>query len=387
MANYGVTYFEPHNPDTPYFAIKIEDKIYDIETNYIENLTVKRLMDDVGEFSFIIINYYDLLEGKDLENRLFRLFAAYEDQLPPITFEYGWALGEKSGWKYGQMKDFTTEYVAGGFHRINVTGILMGSEGDQEQVEELKGNSITEIFSAVAANNNWIVDQLDQSVPFSEERSFRISNIDPVSYVRKELEPYAVTENNMPFKFYVEEKEDGTHVRFVAVNTFAGDRMYNFFINMGNYGSVLSWSPTYSGYTMAAFMQAAMVDNETNDVHIYGSPKKGPTGQSNLTVYGSTSPDRMQALIANKWFQTNVAALKASLTIIGDPTLQPYMQVNVMPMLANGEPHRPTAGVYTILQITDTLSPGDYQTEMELQQMGEDQESAAAGSVEEQAVE
>ena len=75
------------------------------------------------------------------------------------------------------------------------------------------------------------------------------------------------------------------------------------------------------------------------------------------------------------------------MTIVGDPTLKPYMQITVMPMLANGEPHRPTMGSYTILQITDTLSPGDYQTELELQQMGEDQTQAAEGSVEEQAVE
>ena len=295
MATQGIDYFKPHNPDAPYFAIKIEDKIYDIETNFIENLTVKRLQDDVGEFSFIIINYWDL----ELENKFYALFQAYEDSLPPISFQYGWALGDKSDWKQGQMKDFTTEYLAGGYHRINVTGILMCSDSSQEQVEEVKGNSITDVFRQVAAKNNWVIDQIDESVPFSEERSFRLSNIAPVDYVRKELEPYAVTEDNIPFKFFIEEQGGVNHVRFMAVDSFAGERTFNFFINMGNYGPVLAWSPTYSGYTMQAFMQAAMVDNETNDIRTYGTPKKGPTGASGLTVYGSTSPDRMQALLAN----------------------------------------------------------------------------------------
>jgi hypothetical protein len=94
----------------------------------------------------------------------------------------------------------------------------------------------------------------------------------------------------------------------------------------------------------------------------------------------------MQALFANKYYQTNIAALKATMTIVGDPTLKPWTQINVIPMLPNGEPHRPTAGTYTITQITDNLSPGDFQTELELQQMGENQVSAAQGSTEQQGV-
>ena len=91
---------------------------------------------------------------------------------------------------------------------------------------------------------------------------------------------------------------------------------------------------------------------------------------SPLTVYGSTSPDRMGPLLANKWYQTNIGSLKASLTVVGDPTLRPWQSITVTPIMANGYPHRYSSGVYMIQEINDVIA-GSYTTQMELYMMGE----------------
>ena len=84
----------------------------------------------------------------------------------------------------------------------------------------------------------------------------------------------------------------------------------------------------------------------------------------------------MGPLLANKWYENCIAGLKASLTIVGDPTLVPYQFINVLPMEAPGSDgnggsrlHRFTSGTYYIQQINDTLA-ADFQTQLELVSLG-----------------
>ena len=360
----GVDLFSPDNPDAPYFAIKIEDKIFDIDINYIKQLTVNRTMDDVGDFEFNLVNLMDT----SLENKFLKLFQAYTTTMPPISFQYGWSLGEKSPWYRGYLMNYNPTFIPGGYMELNVVGKLMGASATEERIAFYKGKSISEIVAKIAEDMGWVVEELDKSVPFTEERTFRVSNIGIVDYIRKELEPYATNAKNEPFRFYADVQNGGkTHIWFISVNKKVGvQKNYNFFINMGNYGSVLSFSPKYSGLTMSGFLQSAAIDLDTNDVCVYGNEAKAASAEgSSLTIYGSTSPDRMGPLLANKWYQNNIGSITASLEIVGDPTLVPWQSINVAPMMADGSYHRFTAGTYQIRQITDTIA-GDYRTSMEL---------------------
>lgn len=364
----GVDLFSPNNPDAPYFAIKIEDTIYDIEYNYIESFSIRRIMDDIGTFSFTLVNVMDL----NLEDKFLALFQAYNSSLPPISFQYGWSLGEKSRWYRGYLQNYTPTFKPGGYMEIAVSGQLLGDTATTERVAAYKGKSATDIISQLAEDLGWVIEEMDPAQPFTEERTFEISNIDPVSFIRKELEPNTLTSKGEPFRFYSEVQNGSqTHIWFISVNKKVSvQKNYNFFINMGNYGSVLSWSPSYSGLTMLGYMQSATVDVDTNDVCVYGSEAKAAAKEgASLTVYGSTSPDRMGPLLTNKWYQSNIGSFSASLEIVGDPTLVPYQSVNVLPMTADGRLHRYTSGTYQIREINDTIS-GGFRTTLELYKLG-----------------
>jgi len=362
----GVDLFSPYNPDVPYFAIKIEDRIYDIEYNYLESFTVTRTQDDIGNFSFVIVNPADL----NLEYKFAKLFSINLE--PPVSFQYGWSLGDKSPWYRGYLTDYTPEFMYG-YTKLSLHGQLMGKEASVETVQAYSGNSVSEIIADIASKNGWVVEDLDQSTKFDEEHTITVSNSDLMNYIRHKLEPIAINDKNEPFRFYSEELAGKRpHIWFVSVNKECGtQKTYNFFMNMGNFGPVLSWSPKYTGTRVASSMDSATFDLDTNDVCIYGNEAAAAAAEGAvLTVYGSTTPDRMGPLLANKWYQTQIGGLSADLEIVGDPTLVPWQSVNVLPMMADGKLHRFTSGSYTIKNITDTIG-ADYRTSMELTMMSD----------------
>ena len=371
----GFDKFSPNTPDAPYFAIKIEDRIYDIDHNYIESLSVQRICDDNGNFNFTIDNAADL----NLENKFLALIQNYDDSYPPISIQYGWSLGAKSPWYRGWVENYNPEFLPGGYMRLGVTGKLCPPSDTLPYVAEFKGNCISDIVEAIALDKGWIIEEIEKTTPFSEERSFQVSNVDPVEYIRKNLEPYAVNSKKEPFKLYVETGDGGvTHVWFVSVNKQVGEyKPYNYYINFGNFGSVLSWAPHYDATRIRGFLQDAVFDLDTNDICVYGNEAKAASSVgATLTVYGATTPDRMGPLLANKWYQNNIGSLKASLTIVGDPTLVPLQFINVLPMEAPGSDagggsrlHRFTSGTYRIDQINDIIA-ADYQTQLELTMQG-----------------
>ena len=170
------------------------------------------------------------------------------------------------------------------------------------------------------------------------------------------LEPEA-SFKGMPFQFYLDSTASGTEVYFVRVDKYSVvKKNYNFLINCGNYGSVISFEPSYNGSAIAPeVIEAGFFDGSTNEISVYGSESK-VSGKNDLTIYGSTSPDRMKALLSNKWFAKNIGCYNATLVIVGDPNIRPMDYINIMPMRPDGTIHH-TGGTYLIKKIEDTVGP------------------------------
>ena len=374
MANQsrGVDYYTPANPDAPYFAIKIEDAIYDIDINYIESITITRATDQCGDFSFTIVNVNDP-GPKGLEYKFCSLINSSDKE--NINIQYGWNKGPKSPWYSGQIMDYTPTFLPGGYVKLDVTGKLVArGEKMAEQTLSYTATSGSDLAAQIAVDMGWVIEEIEPSQPFSKPQQFSISNVDAYSYMR-ELETKTFNSKKEPYKFVLDSQNGVDHFYFVSVNKTVGtQKNYNFFVNMGNYGSVLSWSPSYKGRTVAArVMESPMFDSDTNDINVFSAGskvrkqlEKGPT----LTVYGSTDPDYMEALLANKWYHENIGYIDASLEIVGDPTITPLTKINVIPMDSTGNPHI-SAGTYFIKEIVDTIS-GDFRSSLTLTQMGID---------------
>ena len=360
----GTDKFMQVTPDVPFFTIKVEDRIYDIDINYLEEFTYQRKSNDFGEFTFSMVNVADL----NLEDKFLALFEKYTE-CPPISLQYGWVKSGKTPWYRGILRNFTPTWRSGGYVDIEVSGEVVSLEATTRDVSSYRGNSISDIVAAIAADYGWTVVEIEQTQSFSEERVFRLSNISPIDYIRKELEPYAVNENNEPMVFYCELGDAGeTKIYFVSINKgTAVQKNYNFYVNMGNYGNVLSWSASYEGNLIAGSLESAAIDLDTNDICVYGKEAANVkrTSGSLLTVYGSTTHDKMAPLLNNKWYQSNIGAQKGTLKIIGDPTIQLLQKVNVCPMTPKGDFHRFLGGTFTVESITDTIA-GSYTTSLEL---------------------
>ena len=373
----GFDRFSPNTPDAPYFAIKIEDRIYDIDINYIESITVQRVWNKVGNFNFTIVNAADL----NLENKFLKLLQAYDSEFPPISFQYGWSLGAKSPWYRGWLENYNPEFMPGGYMRLGVSGQLLSLEETEPVIKAYKGNKMSDIVAGIAEDQGWIIEDLEQSETLKEPYHANLTNVDIIDYIDKTILPKTYNSKKEPFKFYFETGDNGqTHIWFVSVNKQVGSyKPYNYYINFGNFGSVLQWAPHYTATEVRGQLQSAIFDLDTNDICVYGNEAKAASrGGNTLTVYGATSPDAMGPLLANKWYENCIAALKASLTIVGDPTLVPYQFINVLPFEAPGSDgnggsrlHRFTSGTYYIQQINDTLG-ADYQTQLELVSLGTD---------------
>ncbi len=363
----GVDYFAPNNPDAPYFAIKIQDRMYDIDINFIESITVTRSVDTYGDFSFTMINVMDL----NLENKLISLLTTNDDG-QNMCIQYGWNKGPKSRWYSGKIMNYTPTFMPDGYTKFEIKGYLINSGEDViSQVKAYTGTSISNIVEQISEDMGWIIEEIEPSVPFVLPKPFTLSNVTAEEYIRTELEPKAINAKKEPFKFYLDSYDGADHVYFVSANKKIGtQKNFNFFINAGNYGSVLSWSPSYEGNVVSSLvMDSPIYDVDTNDLVIYGSEAKAASkGGASLTIYGSTSPDNMEALLANKWFNSHIGSLSATLEIIGDPTIHPMGHVNVLPFMHNGEIHF-SGGTYMVNKVTDTIS-GTYQTTLELTMVG-----------------
>ena len=376
----GVEYLGFNNPDAPYFAIKIQDKIFDIDINFIESLTIERSVDSFGNFAFTIVNVMDVQFGFGLEEKLMALITSDDNtDGTNISMQYGWNKGLKSRWFSGRVFEYRPTFMPDGYMKFEVTGNLVKCGEDViEQVKAYRGTSISEIVREISEDMGWLIEEIEPTVPLSEPLDFRLTNVRADDYIRTELEPQAYNAKKEPFRFVLDSYDNQNHVYFVSANKSIAkgsvQKNFNFFINAGNYGSVLSWSPSYQGSVVSGMvMDSPIFDSNTNDIVVYGSDSKiGAKGGPGLTVYGSTTPDRMEALLANKWFNTNVAggAIQANMEIVGDPTVQPQTHVNVLPFDHNGDLHF-SGGTYLVQKVTDTIS-GDYRTSLEMFKAGID---------------
>lgn len=359
MANGGkIDLFTPSNPTSPYLAIKIDDRVYDLTVNFIKSLKVHRATDTLGTFEFTLVDTMDL----NLEAKFMKLIM---DETNDLSFQYGWAEGSKSPWYWGKIRNYNPSFHSNFNLTLTATGEL-SPEGPKNRVMSYKGNSISDIVAQVCDREGWNLVELDQTDPFTEERQFVQGNMPSIDFIREKLEPEALVKGS-PVTFYLTTDADGAKAYFVAVDKHINNikRNYNFLINAGNYGSVISFDPAYDGSMVAVVAEeAGFFDSETNEISVYGSEASAAAKETDLTIYGSTTPDKMKALLANKWYAKNVGMYNATLVIWGDPHITPMDYINIMPMRPDGTIHH-TGGTYQVIEAIDEVA-GSFTTTLTL---------------------
>ncbi|AMM44849.1 baseplate protein [Bacillus phage SP-15] len=367
----GVSFFDGLTARSPYMVVKIGAKIYNLtHPNFLQSFQFTRRSESMGEYQLVMTDLQDL----DLEAKL--IDAIQNPNLNPVSLQYGWGMapGEKSSWYKGILISYNAQFLPNLGLTLTLRGIVNESFG-LPQTKTYRGNSVSEIIAQVCADEGWTIKKLDDTEPFDEEREFHQQNQTSIEFIRQTLVPEA-NKGEFPVRFFhTTTAADGMICWFVKTdpqNPTVTRKEFNFMINAGNFGNVISFSPNYEGAQLAALnTQIGFVDRETNDMIVYQNQASNIAGADKLLPrnipFGSTTPDMMSSILQNNWFGQNIGGYDATLEIVGDPKVNPLEYINIIPVRPDGRVHH-TGGIYQVMEVVDNIQ-GSYKTTLQCVKM------------------
>jgi hypothetical protein len=364
----------PYNvtaPQSAHLVVKIGGTVYDdISPNFLLGMNLVRNAGGRNTFSIELSDMMDY----ELEEKLIAAITASLSVAgsESISFQYGHSQGAKSDWQKGLILDYTPQFLSNMNANFTITGICEGKIGSvkSDTYDSSKyGNRVSNIIKSIAEEEGWeISEPFVLSDKLSSSQSFYRTNMSAITFIQTVLIPAAKKGNNT-IRMMHSNTSKGTSIKLVDIDltkTPIPKREYNFLINSGNYGNVLSFTPTYTGVANSSLkVSAGYVDRLTNQFMLFrNDPKLGISIPADPQIMGATSPENFTSIIQDKWFSNNVGHVKASMEIVGDPEIQLLDYVNVIPMRPDGRIHH-TGGTYLILEeITDSISGGMYKTSL-----------------------
>lgn len=367
----GVGLYDGLTAQSPYMVVKIGSRIYNLDhPNFLQSFQFTRRSESMGEYEIVMTDLMDL----DLEAKLIN--AIQNPTLNPVSFQYGWGMppGEKSAWYKGILISYNASFLPNNGLTVTLRGIVNESFG-LPQTKTYRGNRISDIVAQVAEYEGWTMVKLDATEDLAEEREFHQQNQTSIEFIRTTLVPEA-NKGQYPVRFMqTATATDGTQCWFIKTdpkNPTVTRKEFNFMINAGNFGNVISFSPNYEGAQLAALnTQIGFVDRETNDMIVYENQASQIAGADKLLPrnipYGSTTPDMMSSILQNHWYGQNVGGYDATLEIVGDPKVAPLEYINIIPMRPDGRVHH-TGGIYQVMEVVDNIQ-GSYKTTIQCVKM------------------
>ncbi|WJZ23502.1 baseplate protein [Listeria phage LIS04] len=349
---------------SPHMVVKINNKIYQLDhPNFLQSLQLTRRAESIGEFEIVMVDLQDL----DLEAKLIQ--AIQSPELNPISFQYGWGLspGKMSTWYKGTLISYNAQFLPNLGLTLTLRGIVSEKFG-LEITKTYRGMRISDIVQQIADDEGWTMTKIDETEEFSEEREFHQQNQTSIEFIRQTLVPEANKEEFPVRFFHSTTAGEGMTCSFVKTdpqNPTVTSSEFNFMLNSGNFGNVISFSPNYEGAQLAALnTQIGFVDRETNDMVVYQNQGSNIAGSDKLLPqnipYGATTPDMMGSILQNHWYGKNIGGYDATLVIVGDPDVIPLDYINIIPIRPDGKMHH-TGGIYQVIEVVDNIQ-GAYET-------------------------
>jgi hypothetical protein len=153
-------------------------------------------------------------------------------------------------------------------------------------------------------------------------------------------------------------------------------------VNTSRLGVVKSFSPEYQGDALYAEGKSAVMvtyrDKHTKEIitlerkaeTFEGAPvdaKYVPveTGHSSKLEVPSFTLEEAKAFLDTYYSRLSNLVMNATLTVEGDPTLQPDSYVDILVLTPTGKRYF-TSGIYYVVEVKHTVAAGDYESEMTL---------------------
>jgi hypothetical protein len=368
MADSGISLYNPKVPQCSYIKLKLGGVTYEAQTpNFIKSFSFsKTAYRGRGSFTIVISDVMDYgMEQRILDSTL------GSNGAKPIYFQYGHAEGSRSPWFAGTIRDYTPNFLTNLNANFTLTGfsdISYGNYINKTYYLSDYGKRISNIIKAICEAEGWKLAEPFVTSDIYEGKSIYISNKTAIEAIQQDLVPKAFkNKNSLGFLHYT--RNDSVHVRLVEIDVTKikiSKKDFNFVINGGNYGSVLSFAPQYSGTVYASLkVQAGYVDRETNQFTLFkNDPNLGKNYPDNTQFLGATSVPEFNNLIQNQWIGNSLAKITAQMEIVGDPDIYPMDYINVIPIRPDGKLHH-SAGTYYVNTVEDSIQ-GAYKTTLGL---------------------
>lgn len=330
-----------------------------------------------------------------------------------LDFYYGYYNNSRSQMYHCTIKDATIEFTSYGT-RVTVQAVSTSTaEGAQPQYKSYKTGNPAEIVKEIAQRDGWDIGTvvstetvydtpakvvkgktiIDKSKP-AHKKVFTQNGVGDTEFINKTLIPYSYSniDGSSDYVFWMTQGSTAPAVNF-APKTYKAQydkankngqpsKTYTFKWGSVSDTSVRSFVPDYSlakssfkpdsisAVTLEKFSNAMFNTQYDKSNSSWISSYANSTGYYSanypLTLGGSTYTfQQLETTAARMWFLNMNNSYRATLNIIGDPTLEPQSAIAVIVMNPNGLPHH-TSGIYLILSITDTIQGGLFNSALEL---------------------
>lgn len=336
-----------------------------------------------------------------------------------LDFYYGYYGEVRSQMYHCTVKDATVQFTSYGV-RLTVTAVSTATaEGTSPKYRSFKSGNPSQIVLQIAKQNDWDVGTVVATKPLYDGPSkvvkgkpvlytsksskatklkvFTQKGVGDNEFISKTLIPDSVSnlDNSSDYVFWMSQGKNAPAVNFApkaykaaydaANKNGEPSQTYTFRWGAVSDTSVRSFTPDYSiakssfkpdsvsASTLEKFSNAMFNTqyDKSNDswVSAYANSSDAYSVNYPLNLGGSTYTfQEIQGAAARMWYLNQNNSYKASMNIVGDPTLEPQSAIAVIIMNPNGLPHH-TSGIYLILSITDTINGGLFNSSLELMKL------------------
>jgi len=330
--------------------------------------------------------------------------------MPVVWFRYGWRFsdGTEMASELAPMRvtNWEGEFIGNATFTaaaLTITAMddsaLLGSQATQIGLKSTDSITagISDIVNAAkgaTAGKKLVVEVRAPTTTTMTDALNKAHGRTPIRYIR-DLLAYASTDE-LFLTYYMEYKDGAWHLVIDAVKpTAKPQRVYVF--SRDRQGEMLNFRPKYSGLlirgigggqvdsvatdssTLTATPKSSSASTDDDPAHGNYFPRDDEIGApSRIVALASREQQLIDAYIRSRRRRADLATYPATADIVGDPFIRPIRNVLVIvskgahalqaaqDLFREGDYHHST-GLYTVMQITHSITPGVYRTQLNLQ--------------------
>jgi hypothetical protein len=367
----GFELYNPVLPYSPYISVTLGDITFDSDKNgpnFIRSMVNTVTMGYKGTFQITLTDWNDY----DLEQKLARSILNFGKY--PIRYQYGYSQGGKSPIYVGTVHDYTPTFNADMTMTYVLKGLCdeeFGSVTTKTYKSSDYGGRVSNIVKAIALDEGWKIGKFFAETDLLKTpTSYQRKNETAMNFIRNKIVPIA-TRNGNPVKLVHNSTSEGVNVYFRELDPKTPKvikKEYNFVINGGNYGSVINFSPSYTGTGTSMLNTSSGFLEGDNKIQVFSNKGKVPSNvPDSYSVWGNMSPETLEAKLNNQWFDNNLGISSTTLEIVGDADFEVMDYINIIPLRPDGRIHH-TGGTFMVKSIVHNIG-GTFTTQLNLMKM------------------